>query len=67
MPNTDKYNNWVRLIGFVKVWTYTPSQIYLGEPVSIDVTVGTSTSLVILFLKAVVYFVVWVQIDTVVS
>lgn len=67
MPNTEKYNNWVKLIGFVKVWTYTPSQIYLGEPVFIEVDVGTSTSLVILFLKAVVYFVISVQIDTVIS
>jgi hypothetical protein len=58
---------WTRFIGFVQVWTYSPQFLYLGENVTITDTVAGSTSLTILFLKAVVYFVVLVQLDTVLS
>lgn len=63
--------DWMQIVGFVEVWSYDPPTLYLGESLGPGVTVvemvSASTSLTILFLKAVLYFVVSVQLSTLTS
>lgn len=58
-------------VGFVSVWSYNPPTLYLGQYLGPDVyiqeIVSSSTSLTILFLKAVVYLVVSLQLSTILS
>lgn len=61
----DVNTDWLSIVGFNQVWEFYPPWIYLGEPVSESISVNPTTSLTILFLKAVVYFVVIIQIDCV--
>ena len=49
---------YLKTIGFVQVWKFYPETIFLSETIAERVTVTASTSLTILFLKAVVYFVI---------
>jgi len=57
----------LKTIGFVQVWKYFPETIFLSETIAEKVTVTASTSLTILFLKAVVYFVIQIQVNTIIS
>jgi hypothetical protein len=47
------------------MWSFDPPFVYLGENVTIIDLVNSNTTLTILFLKAVIYFSICVQLDIV--
>ena len=67
IPELPRKAHWIQYIGFVQVWTFTPDTLYLGQPTALTVTINSGTSLTILFLKAVVFFLVLIQVDIVQS
>ena len=67
IPELPRKAQWIHYIGFVQVWTFTPDTLYLGQPTAVTVTINSGTSLTILFLKAVVFFLVLIQVDIVQS
>ena len=58
IPELPDSMGWIQYIGFVQVWTFMPNKLHLGQNVTLSVTINSGTSLTILFLKAVVFFLV---------
>ena len=68
---TEFFIKFMHVVGYVEVWSYVPPTLYLGQDLGpgehVQELVSSNTTLTVLFLKAVVYFVVSMQLSTILS